>query len=347
MPSGAHEHEAIPSGATMQQSASRGQRRLVRLMAALLLVSGIIAFSYTSVSVTIAALMAYMPPEPITETPAALGLAYRNVAFTSREDHLLLRGWFIPGVLPDGRLTAKRTIIVVHGAGSNRADPSSGLLTLEGALARRGFAVLAFDMRGMGQSTPAPFTYGYFEQRDVLGAVDFLRSGVPPYPALGHPQAIGGLGFSMGANVLLLAAAREPAIRAVVADSAYADPVAIVYDELPRHSGLPAVMTPGVLLAAHVLYGVDFYGIRPLDAVARLAPRPVLFISGTADTIIRASNTQRLAHAADATPDAHVQRWLVLGAGHAQSFDTAPTEYVNRVATFFTAALGPDTTAHA
>src|SRR5438874_9913511 len=43
-----------------------------------------------------------------------------------------------------------------------------------------GLAVLAFDMRGAGESTPAPLSMGTLEQRDVLGAVDFLRSGPIP-----------------------------------------------------------------------------------------------------------------------------------------------------------------------
>src|SRR6266705_415613 len=117
--------------------------------------------------------VAYAQPKAITKTPADIGLSYRDVSFPSRENHVLLRGWFIPGVLPDGQLTTERTIIMVHGLHSNRAALEAGLLDLSGALARLGFAILAFDMRGQGQSAPAPLSMGYYEQFDVLGAGHF------------------------------------------------------------------------------------------------------------------------------------------------------------------------------
>jgi len=75
-------------------------------------------------------------------------MQFKYVTFPSREDHIQLQGWFIPGVLPNGSLTSQRTIVFVHGSRTNRADKPSGLLDLSVAFARNGFAVLAFDMRG-------------------------------------------------------------------------------------------------------------------------------------------------------------------------------------------------------
>src|SRR5579884_4101313 len=202
-----------------------------------------------AISLLIAKKLAYAPHVLPHSTPDSLGLEYRDVTFPSREDHLQIHGWFIPGVLPDGSLTTRRTIIMVHGVRTNRADKDAGLLELSGHLARQGFAVLAFDMRGSGESTRAPLTLGFFEQRDVLGAVDFLQSGPLPYPELGRPRVIGGWGVSMGGATLLLAAAREPAIRAIVSDSAYSNIIPILEREIPRNSRLPRIFTPGALLA--------------------------------------------------------------------------------------------------
>jgi fermentation-respiration switch protein FrsA (DUF1100 family) len=314
-------------------------------VAGVLLASGLLSFGYAALSVYVATQLVYAPPHPAQNTPGSFGLSYRNVTFPAREDHVQISGWFIPGVLPNGNLTAQRTIIFVHGLRTNRADPAAGLLDLTGEFARHGFAVLAFDMRGMGESPPAPLSLGYFEQRDVLGAVDFLRSGPLPYPALGRPRAIGGWGVSMGGATLLLAAAREPAIQAVVSDSAYADIVPVLEHLVPQNSGLPQAFTPGALLATQALYGVNFYAVRPVDVVASLAPRPVLFIQGSADNYIPPSNEDELYAAARAAPDAHVGYWRVPGAAHAQSYHTAKGAYVDRVVAFFTVALGPDTSA--
>ncbi len=224
----------------------------------------------------------------------------------------------------------------------NRTDPEMGLLELSAALAHHGFAVLAFDMRGMGQSSAAPLTFGYFEQRDVLGAVDFLRSDGLPYPELAPPRAIGGWGISMGASTLLLAAAHEPAIAAIISDSAYGDILPLLQRELPRQGQVPALFTPGALLAGRMLYGADYYDVRPLDIVGRLAPRPLLFIHAGADSYTSPQNLAALTKAASAARGANVQSWLVPGASHAQAYHTAGTVYVSRMVSFFTAALGAD-----
>ena len=322
---------------------SKRTSRVRKFVVALFIASEALSLGYVGISFLVATQVAYAQPEAITKTPADLGLSYRDVSFFSREDHLLLRGWFIPGILPNGQLTTTRTIIMVHGMHSNRASPRDGLLDLSAALARRGFSILAFDMRGHGQSAPAPLSFGYFEQRDVLGAVDFLRSGELPYPELGRPRSIGGWGLSMGGASMLLAAAREPAIRAVVADCAFAAFVPLI----EKDPVIPTVLIPSVAAATRLLYGVNYYAVRPVDVVANIAPRPLFFIQGSADTLVPPWNMPLLAAAASAAPDAHVQTWLVHGARHSQSYHVMGTEYINRVGAFFTAALGPATYATA
>jgi uncharacterized protein len=332
----------IPAGGGSLSAIRSGRIRVVhrvhRLIRALFIVSQLLIIGYMSLSIIIATQVAYTQPKPITRTPAALGLSFQDVTFPSREDHVLLRGWFIPGVLSNGQMTVQRAIIMVHGMHSNRAAEELGLLDLSAALTRHGFAILAFDMRGHGESSPAPLSAGYFEQRDVLGAVDFLRSGSLPYPQLGRPRVIGGWGVSMGGATMLLAAAREPAIRAVVADCAYAAFVPLV----ERDSSVPAFFIPSVLVAFRILYGIDYYAVRPIDVVARLAPRPLFFIQGTADTVVPPWNMQELAAAASKVHGAHVQTWLVPGAQHVQSYHVMGVEYVKRVVAFLTAALGSD-----
>jgi dipeptidyl aminopeptidase/acylaminoacyl peptidase len=311
-----------------------------RLTAALLIASSGITLAYTGAAIVMATQLVYDPPRPITQSPAAEGLQYRAVSFVSRQDHLTLKAWLVPGVLPDGRLTVDRTIIVVHGRDQNRADLSAHLLELEAALARHGFAVLAFDIRGMGESSPAPQSFGYFEQRDVLGALDFLRTGPPAYPGLGRPHSIGGLGISYGAASLILAAAHEPAIRAIVSDSAYADVMPLLEREIPRQAHLPAFLTPGGLLAASVIYGIDYGQARPVAAIADTAPRPVFIIHGALDHDTPLSDAETLYAAARNAPNSHVSLWEVTGATHAQAYHVAGVEYVDRVTAFFNDALG-------
>jgi fermentation-respiration switch protein FrsA (DUF1100 family) len=305
-----------------------------RIIIGFLIISALLAFLYISASITLALVLTYRPPRPITRTPSSFGLSYRDITFQSRDDHLLLRGWFIPGILPNGHLTVERTIIQVHGANSNRAM----VLNISTALAQHGIAVLTFDSRGNGESAPAPAGGGYFEQRDILGAVDFLRSGPLPYPELGRPHAIGGWGISVGGVALIYAAAQEPAIRAVVIDSAYAT----MGEYMERAFGPYFIFIPGARFTSMMFYGIDYASVRPVEVIAKIAPRPIFLIQGAADTVILPSNMAELAAAASAAPGAQVQTWLVPNAHHIQAYHLDRNTYIDRLVTFFNTELSTE-----
>src|SRR5256886_7558536 len=316
-----------------------------RAVTGLLIVSGLLSLGYVAISSYIAEQLVYEAPKAIVKPPASQALRFANVTFPSRDDHINLKGWLIPGVLPDGRLTVDRVIVAVHGTRTNRESPGDHLLELTAALARNGFGVLSFDMRGMGESPPAPLSMGTLGLRDVLRAVDFLRHGAPPLPELARPRIIGGLGISMGASTLLLAASREPAIAAVLSDSAYAEGVPLLEREVAKRTvapigRVPGALAPAALVMARLLYGVDFFPARPVATVACLAPRPLFLIHGTADDYVPIVNFRQLQAAASSAAGSPVTTWVVPNARHAQAFKKTGTEYVTRVVAFFDAALG-------
>src|SRR5207302_845521 len=132
----------------------------------------------------------------------------------------------------------------------------------------------------------------------------------------------------------------EPAIRAIVSDSCYADVMPLLEREIPRQAHLPGFLTPGGLLAASVIYGIDYGQARPVAAIAGIAPRPLLIIHGAADRDTPLSDAEALYAVARSAPDSHVALWEVTGATHAQAFHVAGVEYVDRVTAFFNDALG-------
>lgn len=295
-------------------------RRRVLLGAILALEVVLLGYAGASVLAAMALMAPNTGPGSITQTPADWGLVYQTVSFPSRSDHLRIRGWLIPGLLPDGKQTVQRTIIMVHGIPGNRS--SSLVLRVSAALVQHGFAVLALGLRGNGEPAAAPRSLGEFEQRDILGAVDYLQTGTLPFPLLGRPRVIGGWGISLGASTLLLAAAAAPAIRAIVSDSAFADAAALVRSRWEQQ-GLPSWLLPGALRAGQMLYGVNYDQARPV-VVAQIAPRPLLFIHGTADSSVPIANMDQLVAAASQPPNAHVQTWKVSGAQHVQAFSLMP-----------------------
>jgi pimeloyl-ACP methyl ester carboxylesterase len=259
---------------------------------------------------------------PVEGDPGELDLAYEDVSFPSAADDLTLRGWFLPVEDSD------RVIVMVHGAGANRADASNGMLDIAAGLVQNGFNVLTFDLRGCGESEGDMVSGGYFEKRDLEGAVAYLKE-------RGFDR-IGVLGFSLGAVTSLLAAPEDPDIDAIVSDSSFADLNDIMKPEFHARTKAPGFFLTPILLLIKVMYGVDFPAIRPIGKVADIAPRPVFFIHGEADETIPVAHAQRLYEAADNPAD---ELWTVPGAGHTQAYNTGPEEYLERVTAFFDAAL--------
>src|SRR5947209_20403159 len=83
-----------------QPGAAANGRTWRIFVVALLIISGLLTSAYTALSLYIATRLVYVVQKPLYSTPAAFGLKYQNITFPSREDHIQLRGWLIPGVLP-------------------------------------------------------------------------------------------------------------------------------------------------------------------------------------------------------------------------------------------------------
>ena len=255
-------------------------------------------------------------------TPAKVGLAYENVGLLARGEALNLAAWYIPAA------EATRAVIVVHGMHRCRGrELSAGSLELVDHFVSSGFAVLMLDLRGHGESDAARLTYGVRERRDVLGAVDWL---------LGRgfaPGAIGVLGASMGGVASIGAAAVEPAIGALVLDSAYADFFAMTRVQFAHMSKLPPWFLPGTLLLAQLLMREDIRRLRPADQLRSAVGLPVLVIHSESDPFVPVEHAYTLALAGDA------ELWVTAGTGHLSSYGADPHAYTERVVAFFDGAL--------
>ena len=97
-------------------------------------------------------------------------------------------------------------IVLVHGSGKATRD-TPGFGELANFLVLEGYAVLRYDKRGWGESTPGETGYPFLDDlaRDAGSAVRFLR-GRPE----ADPARVGLLGFSEGAWVAGIAASYMP-----------------------------------------------------------------------------------------------------------------------------------------
>ena len=299
------------------------RRRLVRwgVPAAL----GLVGVAYTLISFLIAQGVTKSDREEQEDHPTAHGLAFEDVEFLSRRGDVTLSGWWVPAE-GDGPV-----LIFVHGIGSKRSG--DGAVVLAASLHQRGFSALLFDLRGHGSSEGDQVSGGDHERADVLGAFDFLTGmGV-------SAERIGLMGFSMGAGTSLMAAAQEPAIRAVVADSPFATASDLIAQETARKTVIPKWLVPVFLpvskLMARQFYGINLGALKPEESVAQLG-YPVLVVHGDADERIPVEHGQRVFEAAH--PGSEL--WVVPDVDHVDAFLTYPEEYVRRVGDYFAARLG-------
>lgn len=218
---------------------------------------------------------------PAERTPSIFGIPYEEIELIT-DDGLKLAAWYMPprnGVV----------VIGVHGMGGNRA----GLLEEAHFLYEEQYGLLLFDVRNHGQSEGSVTTLGLYETRDVSAAVSFLRQ------RAGQQVKIAALGHSMGAAVVLMAAAEQPEIGAVIAVSPFTSLEENVDEGIRALTGLePRFFAPLVLFWAQWLSGVDVSQVRPIDTIASISPRAVLLIHGAQDATLPVRNSYQLYEAA-------------------------------------------------
>jgi dienelactone hydrolase len=192
-------------------------------------------------------------------------------------------------------------------------------------LARHGYGVLSIDLPGAGDSDGRASLLGAGAQPAIDAALGYLTH----QPGV-DPERIAGFGSSLGAEVLLEAAARDRRLAAVVSEGAER-----VSDDrrLGIESGAAEALT---WLQAQVASAVS--GERdpaPLvDTIDRVAPRPLLLIAGGSHPAeVRVNRIYR----DKAGPTA--QLWAIPESGHTQGIYARPAEYERRVTSFLDRAL--------
>ena len=254
-------------------------------------------------------------------TPRDRGLNYVDATFITR-DGVTLSGWYIPS-------TNRAAVVLLHGASSTR----SAVLEHAVVLARHGYGVLLFDARGHGRSGGRAMDFGWYGDRDIAAAVDYLgrRADV-------DRRRIGAVGMSMGGEEAIGAMATDRRIRAVVAEGA----TNRVFDDkawLSDEFGARGRIQQAVDWLTYRLADVFTAAAPPVSlrsAVATAAPRPVLLIAAG-----RVSDERDADQAIRAASPSSVGVWVVPGAGHTGGLRTQPDEWARRVSGFLDRSLRP------
>jgi fermentation-respiration switch protein FrsA (DUF1100 family) len=254
-----------------------------------------------------------VPPDEEAEAFAAIPHLEKVVLHTS--DGLSLQGWFAPG-------TRRAALAFVHGSGANRLM----LLPDARALARHGYGFLVYDSRACGESEGELATWGDRERLDLRAAIDFLSARPDVDPA-----RIGAAGFSVGASTVVLEAADDARLHAVVL---YATSTSLE-DEFKTNESRYGPLSWGPELFELRSQGVNVGAVRPIDVIGRIQPRPLLMIAGESDHHTPVAEMKTLFEAAGAPKDL----WIVPLADHGGAFAAAPADYESRVTAFLESAF--------
>jgi hypothetical protein len=245
-----------------------------------------------------------------------LGRPYADVTLTTT-DGLRLAGWYVP---------SRNGAAVIAFPGRKGPVPHARML------ARHGYGVLLLDRRGEGESEGDYNARGWGGEPDLRAAIAYLRS----RPDV-RDGAVGGLGLSVGGELLLQTAAHDPGLRAVVSEGAGTRSAA-EQKHRPDAPGEPIRWIAPITMetAAGVILSDHLPPPDLADLMPRIAPRPVLLIRGMQGNPDESLNrVYRDAGGSTAT------LWEIDRAGHTAGLSAAPAEYERRVAAFFDRALLP------
>ncbi len=237
--------------------------------------------------------------------PSIEGVSWESVEFRNQRG-LRLSAWWIHA--PAG----KGTIILAHGSHSDRRS----MVGMAQVLYEGGYGSLLLDLSAYGRSEGRVSGLGLREGDDIYAAAAFLKE-------KGEGR-IGAFGTSLGAVAVVIGGARTEDIKAVVADSPYAD-LNMLLEHWGR--GRDVIMPP----LFRWLVGIDPSEIRPLESVRNISPRPVMIIGGEGDASIPPSHF-RLMYEAAGNPK---ELWLVPDVPHVGAHAARPEEYRSRVIGFF------------
>jgi hypothetical protein len=138
--------------------------------------------------------------KPRTAVPQAnLGRAHEDVTLHT-SDGLDLSAWYVP---------SRNGAAVIAFPGRRGPQRHARML------ARHGYGVLLVDMRGNADSDGDANMFGWGSRKDLQAALDFLSR----RPDV-HDGAIGGLGLSVGGEMLLDTASADTRLAAVVSEGA-------------------------------------------------------------------------------------------------------------------------------
>lgn len=262
-----------------------------------------------------------------TSTPqisANIAPDYKNVSFTCSESKEKMNGWLF------NCRGSKKTVLMVHGYGKNRLQFDEETFKLITRLNNEGYNVMAFDLRGAGNSAGSISTFGRNETSDVLSAIKYLKQ-------QDSTEKIVLMGFSTGASACLSAAISTPyrdSIIGIIADSPYSRADNFLGSMISSKTILPDFPFEYTIKFVVKWISKADDSLDLINKVPNIIPTPVLFIDGMQEDISPYSNTKLLYELYFRKKPSTVYYWNSGAKDYLGSFLYAQNDYMDNVARF-------------
>ena len=215
--------------------------------------------------------------------------------------------------------------IVVHGYGGNHFDVYMQCMMFE----RRGYSILALDLRAHGDSEGDMLTMGLYEHTDLISWIEKMLE-IKNYKIVLY-------GISMGASTVCMALGEKLPSNVICAIEDCG------FDNANREFSYVFSRNKFKLKWIYKIFyryvkTVKKIDLKKIDVAKKLAKSqlPVLFIHGGADNFVP---TEMVYNLYGAVNESRARLFIVEGAGHGDAFESNPSLYRQEVYNFLSKYL--------
>jgi uncharacterized protein len=225
-----------------------------------------------------------------------------------------------------GRDDHSPAVLLLHGVGASRQATAGNAAWL----ASLGYATLAIDFRGHGQSDVEPRTFGLREALDARAAFYWLKRRQ-------NNASVAIIGISLGGAASLIGDAGPVQADALILQAVYPDIRHAIRNRIATRISIRIgyLLEPLLSFQAPLRFGVWPARLSPLKALPGYRG-PVLIIGGEQDKSTPPTESRAMFAAGEGV---HTL-WLVPSGDHAAICDLADTSYRNHVREFLEQTIG-------
>lgn len=250
-------------------------------------------------------------------TPSSVGILHpdEEIITIPTPDGLTIKASYVAG-----KSANSPAILMLHGNGARRDRFATHFARFNEA----GYAVMAIDFRGHGESSDAPKSYGVYESIDAHSAFNWLKEKQ-------QGAKIGVIGVSLGGAAALIGDSPLPA-DAMVLQAVFPDIKRAIKSRVKSVTNdyAAAMIEPLLSYQSIIRYGVWPNDISPIISVKNY--RGATFIMGGADDIYTPpSEIREFQKSADPAN----KPWIVEGKSHRGASGLRTDEYFDRTIAFF------------